>query len=117
MCIMYSVGIWCVVPKFRRARHSCSGAVVLVMLPISSAQWVEITAVLHLFRAAWAFGVLFLLVFCENAFLREGRGRGSTRLPRLGFSSGIEKKSRNEVRDLIRPNYEIHTTHLSRLSH
>jgi len=51
-------------------------AIVLVILPISSAQWVEITAVLHVFRAAWAFGVLFLLVFCEDAFLRAGRGRG-----------------------------------------
>ena len=55
-------------------RHSCS-AVVLVVLPTSSAQWVEITAVPHMFRAAWAFGVLFLLVFCEDAFLSKGRGR------------------------------------------
>ena len=34
-------------------------AIVLVILPITSAQWVEITTVLHVFHAAWAFGVGF----------------------------------------------------------
>ena len=35
----------------------------------------------------------------------------------LEFISGIERKNRNEFGDIIRHNYETHTTHLSRLSH
>ena len=78
---------------------------------------------------ALAFGVLFLYSpgtaflhqrrrvvdacanFCEDAFFNEGRGRGFYRRPLLGFISGKEKNSRNEVRDIIRPNYEFHTMH------
>ena len=68
--------------------------------------------------------LLLPLVFCEEAFLREGRGcgfyrwvpsvapAGSREDPLLGFTSGIEKKRIvMKFRGLIRPNYEIYTTH------
>ena len=34
-CVLYSIGIWCVVPIFPRVWHSCSGPVVLVILVVS----------------------------------------------------------------------------------
>ena len=48
-------------------------AIMLIILPIFCLMGGNYRCAACVVRAAWAFGVLFLLVFCEDAFLREGR--------------------------------------------
>ena len=71
--------------------------------------------VLHVFRAAkwwwwwwwsaflspraWHVLSMLVLTFAKTHSYIEGRGHGFYRRLLLGFISGIEKKSRNEVRD------------------
>ena len=59
---------------------------------------------------------MLVLTFAKTHSYSEWHGRSFYRRPLLGFISGIREKE-EEVRDIIRPNDEIHTTHLSRLTH